>query len=112
MGIRFDKLRNTVVDRSSDAASSVADTIPGDVKDLAKSLGSDRPTVGKLGDDRLVGTNKSDVILADPTVEDDVGGDDMVDGRKGDDTIYTFGGNGNDVIQTADGDDWIDAGPG
>jgi Ca2+-binding RTX toxin-like protein len=119
MASRLDELRNSVVDSSKDAAGVIANAIPGELEDLIDSLDGDRPIIGELGDDYLVGTNGSDVILADPTVADDVGGDDVVDGRKGDDTIYTFGGKdivfggkGNDVIQTADGDDGVDAGPG
>jgi Ca2+-binding RTX toxin-like protein len=119
MASRLDNLRNSVVDSSKDAARVLADAIPGDLEDLIDSLDADRPIIGELGDDYIVGTNKSDVILTDPTAQDDVGGDDVVDGRKGDDTIYTFGGddivfggNGNDIVQTADGDDWIDAGRG
>lgn len=90
MAIRIDNVRNAVVDRGSDAARSIADAIPGDVKDLAKSLGSDKPIFGTPGNDYLVGSNSSDVILADPPVQDDGGGDDVVDG-----------GEGNHVSQTA-----------
>ena len=109
---RLKKALEAVVDKSKDGAGTVEAAIPGDVKDFAGSLGSDRPIVGTLGNDVITGTKKSDVILADPMVRDDIGGDDVVDGRKGDDTIYTFGGNdtvwggkGDDIIRTADGDD-------
>lgn len=119
MAMSLKKTLKAVVDKSKDGTDAVAAAIPGDVKDLAGSLGTDKPIVGKFGKDVINGTKKSDVILADPTVKDDVGGDDEVDGRKGDDTIYTFGGDdtvwggkGDDIILTADGDDWVDAGPG
>jgi Ca2+-binding RTX toxin-like protein len=114
--VSLSKAFKATVDRGKDVTKSA---IPSDVRDLAKSLGSDRPIVGTLGDDVIKGTRKSDVILADPTVRDDVGGDDVVYGRGGDDTIYTFGGDdivwggkGDDIIRTADGDDWVDAGQG
>jgi Ca2+-binding RTX toxin-like protein len=57
--------------------------------------------VGTLFDDTIFGLGGNDGILADPTVFDFVGGNDVVDG-----------GSGNDTIRTADGDDRIEAGLG
>ena len=75
--------------------------------------------VGTLFDDTIFGLGGNDRILADPTVFDFVGGDDVVDGGSGNDAIFTFGGedevnsgSGNDTVRTADGDDRIEAGLG
>jgi Ca2+-binding RTX toxin-like protein len=72
---------------------------------------------GTLSGDRIFGLGGDDLIQADPTFFDFVGGNDFVDGGSGNDQIFTFGGNdqvnsgsGNDAVQTADGVDRIDAG--
>jgi Ca2+-binding RTX toxin-like protein len=74
---------------------------------------------GTLSGDSIFGLGGNDLIQADPTVFDFVGGGDFVDGGSGNDRIFTFGGNdqvnsgsGNDTVQTADGNDRIDAGSG
>jgi RTX calcium-binding nonapeptide repeat (4 copies) len=74
---------------------------------------------GTLSGDRIFGLGGDDLIQADPTFFDFVGGNDFVDGGSGNDQIFTFGGNdqvnsgsGNDAVQTADGVDRIDAGLG
>jgi Ca2+-binding RTX toxin-like protein len=79
----------------------------------------DDTLVGTLFDDSIFGLGGNDRILADPTIFDFVGGDDVVDGGSGNDEIFTFGGDdevisgsGNDTVRTADGDDTIEAGLG
>lgn len=86
---------------------------------LIRGTQRDDILVGTLFDDTILGLGGNDLIAADPTVFDFVGGDDVVDGGIGNDDIFTFGGDdevdggsGNDTIRTADGDDRIEAGRG
>lgn len=67
------------------------------------SLDADCTIIGTPGDDRLVGTSKSDVICGG-------GGDDVIDGRGGDDII--LGGPGDDTLNGGSGDDVVVAGRG
>ena len=83
---------------------------------------------GTLGNDDLLGTDSDDLIralagndrvLADRSLFDALGGNDVVYAGSGDDTVYAIGGDnrlygevGRDVLITADGADFIDAGPG
>ena len=99
--------------------SIVPDNISDDLELIIDNIDSRPPIIGGAGDDVIYGTKKNDTIFADPTVLDDVGGDDVVYARNGDDVVYTFGGNdvvygagGDDTIQTADGDDVVYAGTG
>jgi RTX calcium-binding nonapeptide repeat (4 copies) len=57
-------------------------------------------------------------IIADLIPSDDRGGGDEVDAGPGDDRVHAFGGDnviygslGRDILVTAKGDDFIDAGP-
>jgi Ca2+-binding RTX toxin-like protein len=59
--------------------------------------------VGTLSDDTIIGLGGNDRILADFTVFDSVGGDDVVDGGSGNDEIFTFGG--EDVVNSGSGND-------
>ena len=72
-------------------------------KTLTVTLGDVGEIVGTDGNDRLNGTDGSDVM-------DGGAGNDRLSGRDGDDTI--LGGAGNDRISGGDGDDTIDAGDG
>ena len=99
--------------------SIVPDGINDDLKLIIDNSDGRPPIFGDEGDNVIYGTNKDDTIFADPTVLDDVGGDDVVYALDGDDVVYTFGGNdvvygagGDDTIQTADGDDSVYAGSG
>ncbi len=97
----------------------VPNNISDDFQLIIDNIDGRPPIIGTGGDDVIDGTKKNDTIFADPTVLDDVGGDDVVYARNGDDVVYTFGGNdvvygagGDDTIQTADGDDVVYAGTG
>ena len=59
--------------------------------------------IGTPGDDVIVGTNKSDVIVS-------FGGDDTIYGGNGDDVICS--GYGDDVVDSGNGNDYVDAGAG
>ena len=59
--------------------------------------------IGTPGDDVIVGTNKTDVIVS-------FGGNDTIFGGNGDDVICS--GYGNDVVDGGNGKDYIDAGEG
>jgi Ca2+-binding RTX toxin-like protein len=105
--------------RGTQGNSVLFGTLFDDIVFTIRGTEGDDILVGTLFDDIIFGLGGDDLILADPTVSDSVGGDDVVDGGSGDDVIFTFGGDdevdggrGNDTIRTADGHDRIEAGPG
>ena len=104
---------------------SFIDDLLGDASENTAEITMEAPdddgkvTVGEQGDDDLVGSRYGDLILGDPPVADDQGGDDTIRALGGDDEVRGFGGDnvvhggsGDDTLVTADGDDEIFGGIG
>ncbi len=110
------KISKSIDSASYSLASLSLDGATDDFYRIVANIDGDKAIIRGNGANVIRGTDKSDTIFADSTVLDNVGGDDIVHARGGDDLVYTFGGDdevhggkGDDTIQTADGDDFVSA---
>jgi len=74
------------------ATEALWSRVPLSIQALLENIDSNLLIFGGVSDDLLVGSRRSDTILADPIVRDDSGGNDLVFGLGGDDIILAFGG--------------------